>query len=78
MEEQLHKTIKYKKIKLTSVGVVPLFPDEGIDICRFAIESENGFSESLLKDSSIEIILYNEVGEQARYEISMYDALIRP
>lgn len=76
LEEQLHKTLKHKRIKLTSVGVVPLFPDEGIDICRFSIESESGFSETLLKDSTIEIILYNEVGEQAKYTTSMYDVLI--
>ena len=77
MEEQLHRTIKHMKIKLTSVGVVPLFPDEGIDICRFSIESKSGFSETLLKNSTIEIILYNEVGEQAKYETSMHDALIQ-
>ncbi len=76
MEEKLYKTIKYKTIKLTSVGYIPLFPNEGIDICRFYIESNNGFPESLLKQSTIEIVLYNEIGEQANYETTLYDAII--
>lgn len=76
LEERLHKTILFKKIKLTAVGDNPLFPNESMDMCRFEINSPHGFSEDMLRESEIEIILYNQVGEQDKYTITMYDALM--
>lgn len=75
-EERLHKTILFKKIKLTAVGDNPLFPNESMDMCRFEIKSPNGFSEELLRESRIEIILYNQFGEQDKFTTTMYDALL--
>lgn len=71
IEEPLHRTIMFKKIKMTAVGSVPLFPDECIDICHFKIESPNGFSKNVLTNTNVELILYNDVGQQDRYNTSL-------
>jgi len=76
LEEKLHKTIKFKKIKLTAVGDNPIFPDEGIDLCHFAISSKSGFSDNILMNTKIELVIFTEKGEPDQFETTMFDALI--
>lgn len=56
-DEMNYTVLGNKRLKISQLGKVPLFPDEAIDMLRFSIEIPNEMLNDFIQNASIELTL---------------------